>query len=45
MSSLAKSTAVTQADSHTYTIDFDPAWTIGTGTYISLSHNKRVPMK
>jgi hypothetical protein len=33
MSSLAKSTRVNQADSHTYTIDFDPAWTIGTGTY------------
>jgi hypothetical protein len=34
MASLAKSTTVNQADSHTYTIDFDPAWTIGTGTYI-----------
>jgi len=33
MSSLAKCTEVKQADSHTYTIDFDPAWTIGTGMY------------
>jgi len=30
-SSLAKVTAVKQVDSHTYTADFDPAWTIGSG--------------
>lgn len=35
MSSLAKSTTVKQADSHTYTIDFDPDWTIGAGTFTS----------
>lgn len=32
MASLTKSTTVHQRDPHTYTIDFDPAWTIGTGT-------------
>jgi hypothetical protein len=31
MASLTKSTTVQQTDSHTYTIDFDPAWTIGAG--------------
>lgn len=31
MASLAKSSTVKQVDSHTYTADFDPAWTIGSG--------------
>jgi hypothetical protein len=43
MSSLAKSTTVKQADSHTYTIDFDPAWTIGTGTYTIVPWNEQHP--
>ncbi|KAM0721908.1 hypothetical protein Q7P37_002833 [Cladosporium fusiforme] len=38
MASLEKSSTVTQKDSHTYTIDFDPAWTIGSvphGGYVT----------
>lgn len=37
MSSLTKATTVQQRDPHTYTIDFDPAWTIGAGTLCFVS--------
>jgi hypothetical protein len=39
MASLTKSTTVQQRDPHTYTIDFDPAWTIGTGKHPLLFHS------
>ena len=40
MASLTKSTTVHQRDPHTYTIDFDPAWTIGTGTFPPINRNQ-----